>query len=76
MSQGGKRKFTWYLNMTSTPYYIRLGKVVERTSLSKSSIYRLIAEGSFPSQVLLGARTVAWVNQEIDEWCEKRLISR
>lgn len=62
--------------MKSSPFYIRLNTVIEKTSLSKSSIYRCIAEGVFPRQVSLGARTVAWVNSEIDEWCANRLSER
>ena len=58
------------------PYYIRLSAVIESTSLSRSTIYRLIAEGSFPSQVPIGARSVAWVNHEIEDWCIDKLSNR
>ena len=64
------------IDMNSNSYYIRLSAVIERTSLSRSTIYRLIAEGSFPSQVPIGARSVAWVNHEIEDWCIDKLSNR
>src|ERR1700761_7728494 len=41
--------------------FLGLPKVRAVTGLSKSSLYELIRENSFPPPVHLGARTVAWV---------------
>ena len=49
--------------------FIRLPQVKELTCLSKSSIYRLMEEGDFPKQVSLGARSVAWVKSQVEDWC-------
>jgi len=49
--------------------FVRLPQVKDMTCLSKSSIYRLMAVGDFPSQIPLGARSVVWVRSEIEEWC-------
>jgi len=54
-------------------YFVRLKEVKEMTSLSKSSIYRLMDTGDFPRQISLGARSVAWAKSEIKEWCENKV---
>lgn len=51
---------------------IRLPEVQHRVGLSRSSIYRFMAEDTFPKPVHLGARSVAWVEQEIDAWLQSR----
>jgi len=55
--------------------FVRLPQVKEMTCLSKSSIYRLMADGDFPSQIPLGARSVVWVRTEIEEWCDQKIKS-
>jgi prophage regulatory protein len=47
---------------------LKLGGVVERTALSKSSIYRKMEIGDFPKPVNLGGRTVRWLSIDIDNW--------
>ncbi|KAA6101384.1 MULTISPECIES: AlpA family transcriptional regulator [Pantoea] len=47
---------------------IRLPEVIKRTGISKTTIYELINEKRFPSQVKIGARSVAFIESEIDEW--------
>lgn len=42
--------------------------VVERTTLSRTEIYRRIREGTFPRQIKLGPRRVAWRERDVDEW--------
>ena len=54
---------------------VRLPQVKDMTCLSKSSIYRLMADGDFPSQISLGARSVVWVRAEIEEWCADKIIA-
>ena len=52
---------------------LRLSAVKERTGLSRSSIYSLIAAHKFPRQIKLGARAVGWIEQEIDSWIEEAI---
>jgi prophage regulatory protein len=47
---------------------MRLKEVIEKTGLSRSTIYNLISQGKFPKQIELGARSVGWVDTEIEEW--------
>ena len=49
---------------------LRLPEVMERTGLSKPSIYRLIKADKFPKQVRVGVRAVRWKAHRIDEWIE------
>jgi len=47
---------------------MRLKEVIEKTGLSRSTIYKFISENKFPKQVDLGARSVGWVDTEIEDW--------
>lgn len=50
--------------------FIRLPQVIDRTGLSKSTIYKRADEGTFPKPVPLGNSLSAWVEAEVDEWME------
>lgn len=47
---------------------LRLPEVKKRTGLSKSTIYARMAQGTFPRQIVLGARIVAWSETAINSW--------
>ena len=53
--------------------FIRLNVVQEITSLSKSTIYRLISQGEFPKQIQIGKRAVVWVRSDINDWINQKL---
>ena len=55
---------------------LRLPAVKARTGLSRSSIYKFVAEGRFPRAVHIGPRSVGWLEAEIDEWLNRRLGDR
>jgi prophage regulatory protein len=52
---------------------IRRPEVESRTSLKRSTMYAYIKEGVFPRPIPLGARAVAWLSSEVDEWIEARI---
>lgn len=52
-----------------------LRAVLDRTSLSRSSVYRFMACGTFPSPVALGTRK-AWLESEVAEWIDARIAER
>ncbi|HDO1311726.1 helix-turn-helix transcriptional regulator [Aeromonas veronii] len=56
--------------------FIRVGEAVKKTGLSKSSIYDLMAQDLFPKTVRLGARSVAFIESEIDAWMVERITTR
>ncbi len=51
-----------------TERLIRLPDVIATTGLSRSTIYARIALGSFPKQIALGPRLVAWAESDIQNW--------
>jgi prophage regulatory protein len=52
---------------------IRLQAVKARCGLSRSTLYNRMAAGEFPSSVSLGARSVGWVESEINAWIAARI---
>ena len=62
---------------TQTPRrFIKLPVVKDYTSLSTSEIYRRIAAGTFPTQITLGPKSVAWIEAEVLEWCDALAAQR
>lgn len=55
---------------------IKLKEVIEKTSLGRSTIYEFMTKGTFPKQVSLGAKSVAWVESEVDDWIMERIGER
>ena len=53
--------------------FIRLSEVLRRTGYSKAWIYRLLKEKRFPQPVKIGLRSIAFVENEIDEWINQRI---
>jgi prophage regulatory protein len=47
---------------------LRLKQVEVETGISRSSIYRGVRAGTFPSPISLGARSVGWRRGDIDAW--------
>ena len=47
---------------------IRLKTVLARTALSRSTIYRKIAEGTFPAQIRISVNGAGWRESDIDRW--------
>lgn len=59
--------------MSSTPQRVlRLKDVIHLYGLSRSTIYRLIAQGLFPSPVRLGLAAVGWDMADLDTWYSNR----
>ena len=47
---------------------LRMPEVCQYTGIRRSSVYRKLAEGSFPPPIRLGARSVGWRLADIDVW--------
>lgn len=58
---------------TTSNTLIKLPEVKRRTTLSTSEIYRRLESGTFPKQIKLGAKAVAWLEHEIDAWIDARV---
>ncbi len=48
--------------------------VEKLTGLSRSTLYAMMAEGTFPKPVKLGKRAVGWHELDIQEWIQTRSI--
>jgi len=55
---------------------IRLTEVLHTTGLSRSTLYKYVADGVFPKPVSLGDRAVGWVESEINDWLSARIYER
>ena len=58
------------------PKLVRLGTVLEMTTLSTATIYRLMKKGKFPRQIKISERSTRWVLEEIYEWMDGNFKSR
>ncbi len=57
-------------------FLLRLPQVRSHTGLSRSELYRRIAEGAFPAPVKIGARASAWSSFEVEHWIAERIAER
>lgn len=55
---------------------LRLPQVIERTRLSRASIYRLVRRGRFPTPCRLSERVTVWDATEIDAWLAAQFARR
>ena len=54
---------------TETPDRIlRLGAVLNRTGLTRSTLYRKIHTGTFPKQVRIATRCTGWRESAVSDW--------
>ena len=54
---------------------LRRRQVEEITSMSRSSIYRLMQEGEFPRPVKIGPSAVRWRASDLTAWLESRPVA-
>jgi len=48
--------------------FLRLKEVTQICAISRSTIYRFMENGTFPKNVELGPRLIAWRESDIQEW--------
>lgn len=61
--------------MTETPdRFLRLKTVLDRTGLSRSTIYRKMQDGTFPKNIQLSTRCKGWRESAISEWLRSPMI--
>ena len=52
---------------------LRRQEVEREIGLSRSTIYRQIAEGLFPKPIRVGVRSVRWRESDIEKWKQQRI---
>ncbi len=50
--------------------------VKQKCGKSRRAIYLAISRGQSPQQISIGARSVAWISAEVEEWIEQRIAQR
>ncbi|MDG5487386.1 AlpA family transcriptional regulator [Sphingomonas sp. BGYR3] len=56
------------MTSTSPDRILRLPIVLERTGLSRATLYRKIRRGTFPKQIKIAERCSGWRESAINEW--------
>ena len=62
--------------MSNPDKIIRLKTVLARTGPSRSTMYRKIAEGTFPSQVKISIHGTGWRESAVDRWIDDPVAYR
>ena len=63
-------------NLNLPSKILRLRDVIERCSLSRSSIYAFMQTNKFPKPIRLGVRAVGWLESEIESFLTERAEQR
>lgn len=54
--------------MNTIDRIIRLKAVLDRTGLSRTTLYRKIAQGTFPRQIKITTHSAGWRESAIERW--------
>ncbi len=52
--------------------FMRLPDVLQATGLARSTVYRMVAEHTFPAPVKLAKRAVGWRHDDVRQWSDAR----
>ncbi|MDD2658192.1 MAG: AlpA family transcriptional regulator [Methylococcales bacterium] len=55
---------------------IRLPQAIQKTGLSRSTIYALEGRGEFPQKIKLSTRSMGFLEKEVDDWIAAKAASR
>ena len=55
--------------------FLRIEEVMTRVGLSRPTIWRMERANDFPRRRQLGRNSVAWVEEEIEEWMASREVA-
>ena len=56
--------------------FISVAEVLDRIGFSRTHLYRKINAGTFPKPVPLGPKKVGFLESEVANWMEERLVAR
>ncbi|NTE44172.1 helix-turn-helix transcriptional regulator [Agrobacterium pusense] len=51
-------------------------EVIERTGLSRRTLYTEMSEGRFPKGVQLTSRRVGWPEKDVESWTAEKIAAR
>lgn len=55
---------------------IKFAALLDKSGGTRSSVYQGMANGTFPKSVKTGKRSIAWVEDEIDEHIDRLIAAR
>jgi len=55
---------------------VKLTEVMNMTTFSRSTVYRLISQGKFPKQIKLSERSSGWLEQEVLDYLDNCINNR
>ena len=55
---------------------LKIADVLEKTGLSRRTLYQEISDGRFPRSVQLTTRRVGWPEDDVDAWLQQRVSER
>ena len=55
-------------NAVKSGRFLTIKDVINETSLSRATIYRMIAKGQFPPSIQISAGRVSWREDAIESW--------
>ncbi len=53
---------------------LRWPDVKSKTGLCRSYVHSLISQNKFPAQIKLGIRASGWLESDINDWIEQRVL--
>jgi len=56
--------------------FLKLDEVITMTTLSRGSIYRLMAKNKFPKQHEIADRRSVWLKSDIEAWMEEKVSDK
>ena len=59
--------------MADSIKFLRMNDLQEKVGLSRSQIYKLIAEGDFPKQDKVGERISVWQESKVEKWMGEKV---
>lgn len=63
------------MQQSNSSYIIRLRKVIEKTGLSRSTIYNLINSNQFVPKIQISVRAIGFLESDIDAWIAARVAA-
>ncbi len=54
---------------------VKLPGVIAATGKGRSAIYADVKQGTFPAPIKLGARSVGWTTDSINQWIAERIAA-
>ena len=55
---------------------LRLPQTIQKTGLSRSTIYTLLNAGKFPAKIQLSERAIGFLESEVNDWIQQKTQNR